>query len=163
MDDDLVASQLRALDDIVEPAPISYLPQTWGWAVLAVLLLFLLILAARHGYRHWHANRYRRAALAEIDGLERQARLQPSNFPIEATLTALLKRTALAAWPRTDVASLNGRHWVQFLTKHAPRNRLDEPLASFLEDKEYRRTGNRPADILKLLRAAREWIEGHHV
>jgi hypothetical protein len=163
MDEQLIASELRTLDDIVTPPPVSYLPQTWGWAALALLCLLVAGLLAWRYYRRRRANRYRRAALAEIDRMERQLRLRATNFAIEAALPPLLKRTALAAWPRSDVASLSGGAWTQFLADHAPGGRLDEPVASFVRDREYRPAAARQADDLRLLRAARAWIEGHHV
>ncbi|MBN8910366.1 MAG: DUF4381 family protein, partial [Rhodospirillales bacterium] len=49
----------------------------------------------------WRRNRYRRAALRELGRLPRTGNVVPA-------LAALLKRTALAAFPRERVAALTG-------------------------------------------------------
>ena len=107
---------LAGLHDVVAPAPVSYAPQTVGWAVLAAVLFALL---AWLGFRAWQrarANRYRKVALAEIDQVAAAVRDDPSRARAALeTVNEILKRTALTAWPRGEVASLAGDDWLQFL------------------------------------------------
>ena len=55
------------LHDIVEPVAVSWLPQTGGWAVLALLLTAAVGWWAWARYRAWQAAAYRRAALVELE------------------------------------------------------------------------------------------------
>ncbi|HEX4987063.1 MAG TPA: DUF4381 domain-containing protein, partial [Burkholderiales bacterium] len=105
----------------------------------------LLAVAAWALWR-WHrrreANRYRREALAELARLEDVAGIPP-----------LLKRTALAAWPRKEVAALSGAQWVAFL-------RASGPLADLLDDAEY---SGVPVPGEQAKAAAQRWIQEHRI
>jgi len=95
--------------EVVAPAPVDWLPQTVGWAILAALLGLYLARMAWRRLRRWYRDRYRREAwraLAALDG-------DGEWFASEAS--ALLKRTALAAFDRPRVAGLTGQAWVDFL------------------------------------------------
>lgn len=106
---------LQALHEILEPAPASWAPQTVGWYVLGVLLLAGAIWWAVRRYRHWQANRYRGAALAELDRIRKLAAQASSRVSALRELPILVKRTALSFGPRTGVASLAGDDWLRFL------------------------------------------------
>jgi hypothetical protein len=162
----LTKTALKSLADIAVPPPVSYLPHTWGWAALGCLLLAIAALLVWRWFRHWTANRYRREALAELDALEHSISGQSIPGRIEPALAELLKRTALAAWPREDVASLNGAEWATFLAAHAPRGKVDKVLADLVNEQEYlaaataKASGDYPE---QLVAAVRRWIGGHHV
>ena len=95
------------LEPVPEPEPVSMMPQTAGWYWLGGVFAVLVVLGARHLWRHWQKNAYRRQALAELD--------QSTGDP--TSLATLVRRTALAAFPRQDVASLHGKDWLDFLDK----------------------------------------------
>jgi Domain of unknown function (DUF4381) len=102
---------IEELQQPPEPIPVSMMPQTWGWAGLAALLTALLLWLLWRGWRRWRANAYRRAALAELE--------LAGDDP--ARIAGVLRRTALAAWPRVEVASLTGEDWPAFLSRTGPR------------------------------------------
>lgn len=96
---------LENLNDIIAPEPVSLLPQTAGWIVLGFVLIASLtawVVLARRRYRR---NTYRREALELLDATPPQA------------LPALVKRVAIAARPRTEVAALTGDSWLDFLDR----------------------------------------------
>ncbi|MCB1007739.1 MAG: DUF4381 domain-containing protein [Acidobacteria bacterium] len=157
---------LSDLADISVPDPVGWYPPAWGWWALGGLLLVaLLALAARRIRRHVR-DRYRREALAECAALLPRLDDENERAAALAAMAAILKRTALAAWPRPEVASLAGRPWVEFLRQNAGRARLDEPIAALLDAAEYR-----PASLAEVsredarscARSVRAWIEDHHV
>ncbi len=96
---------LDLLEPIPEPAPVPLWPQTAGWVWLAIVLLAFAGWAVRRWLVHRRANAYRRAALAEIA----TSRQDP------VALAEILRRTAIAAFPRAEVASLYGERWLAFL------------------------------------------------
>jgi hypothetical protein len=100
-----VSELLDLLEPIPEPPPISFFPATPVWGFVVAVVLVVLLLAAWRMLRRHRANAYRRAALAELRRIENDAGAQ----------AALLRRTALAAFPRHDVASLIGDEWLAFL------------------------------------------------
>jgi hypothetical protein len=152
---------LDKLADLVVPQPVSWMPQTWGWAAVALLLLMLATWLAIRAVRRHIANRYRREALRELDGLVRRR----NDGTTLTVVAALLKRVALAAWPRRDVASLSGAAWVAFLRSHSGAAQFPEAVAHLLDDAEYRgpAPGVTAGEREAFAAAAREWIEKHRV
>jgi len=157
---------LEKLADVAVPAPVPWTPQTWGWVALAVLLGALATWLVVRTMRRRRANRYRVEALAELGALE--ARLADASERTAAlqAISPLLKRVALAAWPRADVAALSGVAWVAFLRQHAGRSGFPDEAAHLLADGEYRPDALArlsAADARRVAAYVREWIEGHRV
>ena len=152
-----LVSLLDQLHDIAEPPPVSMMPATWGWAILAACLLVLLAAGVWAWLRHRRRTAYRRAALAELDELA-PALVGGNDASALAVLDRLLRRTALVAFPRAEVATLTGSDWIAFLDRTGGR------LAAFapaLATGPYAR--HIPAfDGPGLLKAARHWIARHH-
>jgi len=108
---------LNGLREIALPEPPSYRPQTIGWAILAVTCLLALTLWSLQQYRSWQRNRYRRVALRQLAELEQRARQPATRAAALQELSKLLKRTALATYPRDRVARLHGESWLAFLDR----------------------------------------------
>jgi hypothetical protein len=155
-------ASLKGLSDIALPEPVSWLPQTWGWAVLAVALLLLVGWALLRWRRQYMADRYRREALAELSAIETQL---GEDMPGAITAMApLLKRTALAAWPRSAVATLSGAQWVAFLRQSGGPTGIPDNAAAILDDREYRQpTATTTDEAAGFARALRRWIDEHRV
>jgi len=106
---------LQNLHDIVVPAPVSWLPPAPGWYALALTLLLFLIWGAVVWYRHRRRNLYRRQALAELARIETALAGDGATNLLLPRVPELLKRAALAAYDREEVASLSGKPWLDFL------------------------------------------------
>lgn len=150
---------LARLKDIAEPAPVSYLPQTATWYVLGVAIVLLLLFALWRLTLRYKAKRYRREALAALAELERRA-VADSDQVIQ--LAALLRRTALTAYPRQKAASLHGKDWLAFLDARYGGDGFSTGLGRVLVDAPYGRV-NVPyqADRRALIREVRIWISRH--
>ena len=160
-------ASITQLADVVLPAPVSWMPQTIGWQVLGVLLVIAALVAAWRMVRRYLRNRYRREALAEMRELEQRWQGgSASAAQLLVALPPLLKRCALAAWPREQVAGLSGQRWVDFMQARAGSAQAGiRGLAPLLCELEYR-----DADALAeldaqqlraVLDASRQWIVGH--
>ncbi len=106
---------LQNLHDIVVPASTPWLPLAPGWYALGFSLLLLLLWFSGKKYRIWQRNRYRREALYVLSRIEK-CLIDPAQFPqFLPQLPELVKRTAIAAYGRIQVASLSGNDWLIFL------------------------------------------------
>lgn len=143
-------SLVELIDGLVEPtepAPIPLTPQTWGWPVLALLVLALVAVLLWR-WRAWRrANAYRRVALGALD---RQV--------TGAEVARILRRATLAAYPRADVASLTGADWLAFLDRTG-RGALPATAGAELLAAPYR-TETAPASEA-LRSAAATWVRRH--
>ena len=153
---DSLISLLDELQGIVEPPPVSMLPATWGWAVLAALVLAALVAVIWLWHRRRRRTAYRRAALAELRILVPD--LAQGHLGALAALSRLIRRTALAAFPRAEVATLTGADWIAFLNRTGG---TFDPFIAPLANGPY---APRPAnfDGPALVAAARHWITRHH-
>lgn len=165
--DPLTALALEKLNDIALPQPVSFMPQTVGWLVLALILLALLAWALLRRYRHYVANRYRREALAELAHIEATLGSAEVRGQAIAGIAELLKRVALTAWPRAAAASLSGKAWLGFLKQHDGGAFAEAPASRLLDDLEYHSrdvlAAVEESDARRFADAARRWIERHHV
>lgn len=98
---------LNQLVEVDAPVPVSMMPQTPGWMVLAVVIAVALIWGARRVLLWRRATAYRRAALRELALVGDRS----------VDVARILKRVALVAYPRNRVAALSGDIWLRFLDK----------------------------------------------
>ncbi len=146
---------LSKLHDFYKPPAPSWMPQTIGWYVVFGLLLLLAAWLAWRVLANWRHNRYRREALRQL------------KYASVSEIPVLLKRTALAAWKREEVASLSGEPWLEFLNRHAAassssRRKLDE-AESHLVELDYRGATIDHEQETVIRRRADEWIRRHRV
>ena len=145
---------LDRLEPLVIPQPVAYFPQTPGWWLVAAWLLTLSLYAGWRGYQRWRDNAYRRQALRELAEILTQEKSYRS-----AEIATLLKRTALAAYPRDRVASLTGHDWAEFLRNTAAQDAGVVAAADSIASAAYRLDGESAA----IAQGARRWIELHRV
>ncbi len=138
---------LDMLEPVPDPAPVSLMPQTPGWIVLGLLVLGLIVWTLRLVRARRHARAYRRAALAELAGVGNDA----------ARIAALLRRTALAGFPRDEVAGLTGTKWLNFLDQSYGGKGFSGEAGQALMSAPYRGNASHPA----LADLARQWITSH--
>lgn len=139
---------INTLVEPVEPAPISMLPQTGGWVVLALILIALATYGGFRTRAHLRRNAYRKAALSALE--------QAGDDPV--AIAAILRSTALAAFPRAEVASLSGPDWLAFLDRSAGTNDFSGGAGRILAAAPY--TASPRADPA-LREVARNWVLRH--
>ncbi len=146
---DTLIDLLNQLAEPEQPAPVSMVPQTAGWLVLAILILVLVTYLIFRFWRRWRAAAYRRAAVDEL--------AQAGDDP--AAVADVLRRTALAAWPRSKVAGLTGGDWLAFLDATGDGGFSDGPGRSIVHAPYG--LGARP--VPGLGEAAKRWVRRHKV
>lgn len=158
------SAALQPLRELPLPTAVSYAPQTIGWLFVAVLLIAVLGAFAWRAWRRYERARYRREALAELARLEANLNDDATRAAALAGIGPLIKRTALAAAPRAQVASLSGAAWLAYLRTHGA---FDDESGALLYTASYAPAARvatiSPQQAQRLARAARGWIESHHV
>ena len=133
---------LNNLRDILPPdAPPLWPLATEVWLLLLILMSSVIIfIYQRHQAKKRDA--YRRAGLALLDGVS-----------TVHEVSVVLKRVALAAYPREQVASLYGEDWVTFLRQTCHRHDYSLVLRAKPEDPASR----------EVVQLAGDWIRHHRV
>jgi hypothetical protein len=147
-------ADLANLRDLAMPAPVAWWPPPFGWWVLAAELLAFAVLFGGWLALRYRGNAYRRAALRDLRALTTAA---PSD--LAPAIASLLKRTALAAYPRVAVANLTGGAWSAFLDRTGtfPAATAAMLVRATLDPS---RTLDE-AEMRAILAAAQRWIRRH--
>jgi len=153
------------LQELALPPPATdYWPQTWGWLVLALVLLALLAAWGIWRYLRWRRDRYRREALALLDALSAALDDPQRRLGALRELPQLLKRVALSLPGGEAAARLGGEQWQAFLQRRSatplPAD-LAQRLALLAYAPAERVQAMADADVRALLAACRQWIEAH--
>ena len=146
---------LELMHGLVTPEPVSRVPEGPGWWIVAAWLIAVLAILVRALVLYRRRNRYRREAVAMLDDVAARADDDPSRAA--ADIAVVLKHTALAAFPRKQVASLYGENWAQFLRETASNDPVVTEASMQLANAAY--SGD--ADGRQLIAAARRWIRVH--
>ena len=152
-------TSLSALHDIVEPATVAWWPPAPGWYFIGLLVVVLLTGWLVAWRRRVIANRYRGAALAELDLIKAGAK--SSN-----QLSAIVKRVALAAWPRAEVASRTGNAWWQFVGSTGVDEAFPERYGVTLDRLAYGPPNSKPPaeeEVVAAVTGVEGWVRGHRV
>jgi hypothetical protein len=152
---------LANLHDIVLAPSVPWWPPAPGWYVLAFVMAAFVIVLVWRARRRWLARRYRMQALTELRAIRLDS-LEPA--AAAASMMTLLKRTALAAYPRQQVAALSGGDWWSFLDQGVGGEEFRErlgPVTSALVYSDARSIDATAADMERLAVAAERWIKSH--
>ncbi len=157
-------ASLQNLNDIVLPATIGWWPLAIGWYILAAILLVAFAWFAHRSLQRWMNNRYRRAALRELRLLAEGVQSVGGRDSSLRQLPILLKRTALAAYPRKQVASLTGKDWHDFLNSKVSTPVFTKSTARTLDNISYSTSDLSAFDLqtaTALLNASQHWLQHH--
>jgi hypothetical protein len=158
---------VQGLHDIVLPDPVSWAPQTPGWWVFLGLLVVALAWATVAAVRRRRTNRYRRLALARLARIETELADPASRAEAATALPILVKQTALAFRPRSEVAALSGSSWLRFLDDSYGGSGFTEGPGRLLSTLAYSTpatTNTLPtAELEALAGLVRQWIRRHRV
>lgn len=145
---------LEGLRDIHLPDAVSPWPPAPGWW----LLLAVLLTAAWVLFKYLRApkRRARRRALTELGRLERVFEQDEDTRALLSALSQLVRRYALACFPRDQVSGLEGNDWLEFLDRSGATTVFSRGPGRALATAPYQQDPH--VDTGALLAAAREWI-----
>lgn len=151
------------LQEIGLPEPIPWTPAAPGWYLLGALLLAAALRIGLRLLRRHRDRAYRREALAALAGLRPDppgASVGPANL---SELPRLLKRTALSAYPRSEVAGLSGDAWLSFLDRAYGGRGFTSGPGRLLPDLSYAAGAGsiEPERVEALFTLAETWIRKH--
>jgi hypothetical protein len=142
---------LDKLHGFYQPPPVPWTPQTLGWYIVFGILALLVVWLTIWKIRNWRRNRYRREALRELTSASPEQ------------LSGLLKRTALAAWPREHVASLSGDKWIDFLVESSDIPSFRENPGRLIEQIAFASASLSSEDETVLRDLSKRWVRRHRV
>lgn len=145
---------LSQLQDIHLPAPVSNWPPAYGWWLIALLLLALLLASLWQ----WRVFRKKRLAKRQALALLSQLDANQPNWP--GQLNQLLKRLALSYFPAEQVASHYQHHWLAFLQQQLPDKKQAAFSAVFSPLlKGLYQPASTPPDFAQTMQQSRLWIK----
>jgi len=121
------AEWLKQLAPPHAPPALGWWPLAPGWWLLSLIGLLLTA-----GLIYWYRrkpNRIRRIALRELQQLQTRT---CSDMQFASELQNLLRRYAIAAYGRDNVAHLTGAKWLAFVVAHGGADLDGEAGGSFL-------------------------------
>lgn len=158
-------ASLQNLNDIVLPVATGWWPLAAGWYFLLGILLVVLAWFAYSSVKRWTENGYRRAALHQLHLLSTDINDADKRDDALRQLPVLLKRTALSVYPRSQLASLTGREWHDFLNSKVSRPSFTRSTAGLLDKIAYsvgELNAVDPGSVDELMEACRHWLKHHH-
>jgi hypothetical protein len=158
-------ASLQNMNDIVEPAAIGLWPLAPGvWLVVALVMLWAVVGVVTLWFR-FRQNAYRRAGLRELGNIRLRMDTPDGRQLAVQELSALLKRVALTAFPRKEVAALSGEDWLAFLDASSGGGWFSSYPGSLLGESVYRSSKFSMKVSVRqmndLFRLAEKWIQRH--
>ncbi len=157
------ADPVAGLIDIPLPQPVSLWPETWTSRIAIAMLVAATIAGLLWLMHSRRANRYRREALSELGRIEHTFTGQGAPNEPAAELSGLVRRTALAVFPRERVAPLAGPSWLAFLDETYGEPAFSQGIGRLLVSAPYDRTAPTDGQLSSLVALTRRWIRVHHV
>ncbi len=147
---------LAELKDIHLPETISAWPPAYGWWLLAVTIIALLIFTIRWLIARRQKNRYKVEANSKLSRIQLQ--YSEHNNPLTAleSINALLKQTCITRFGRNETAGLSGDEWLAFLDKTGNTKDFSKGPGRCLTYALY--APNPVAPIEELLELTKTWI-----
>lgn len=155
-------TSLDLLHDIITAEPAPFWPPAPGWIGVLAVISLLVLTGLVWMIIHRQQNRYRHEALSELARLETLAAASDNQYEAVCNMSVLLKRTALTAFPRPEVATLSGTAWFTFLDSTGGTG-FTKGHGEALESAIYQTTDHplNHAQFTELVSEIRRWIREH--
>ncbi len=150
------SSPLQELRDVHLPDPISLWPPAPGWWALSGLLVIGAIgfLWIRMYRRRTQA---RRLAINELGAIKQYYDIHRDDQWLVQRLSGIVRRYAIATFPRTEVAGLVGSSWLQFLDRSGRTNQFTDGAGHLLSSGPYQKQA--VVSATELVQLVEHWIQ----
>jgi Domain of unknown function (DUF4381) len=125
----MIPDLLKQLRDIHYPPAIKIWPLAVAWYVVIAFFLCALVAIFYRRFRQYKRDQLKRMVLKQIEELQEKRGMGKN---ISEELSKLLKRAALARYPRHEVAGLFGEDWLLFLDKTSTTTDFSKGLGRLL-------------------------------
>ncbi|MCP3674309.1 MAG: DUF4381 domain-containing protein [Gammaproteobacteria bacterium] len=154
-----MANPLDNLRDIHLPEPVSAWPPAPGWWILAILVLVLIVWIVLKIRENYNQKQLLRVSLSSAIQLEQDYQNHKDPQLLVREYSSLLRRIALARFPRHEVASLTGSNWLTFLDDSAKENLFDCEAGKLLLFSPYQKPVETIEQLHQLTVAVHSWIK----
>lgn len=158
----LPADPLAGLIAAPLPPSISVWPQTWGSRLVIAVAVMLLAVSLWRLIGRYRANAYRRAASRELAAIAQEAANGLRGADAINAVALLVRRTALVAFPRQEIATLSGLRWLAFLDQSFDGEGFVAGPGVVMSIAPYDPCRVAAADATPLIALVRRWIWAHH-
>lgn len=149
--------ELVNIGPIKEPSPVEFTFETFGWYILAVILLILFGVALYKRYKVYQKNKYRRDALKKLHHIQH---LPGENYSQINSINVLLKQVAITTFGRERVAVIYGDEWYSFLESTSKNTNFTNYSAVFSKA-VYDNEDAESKDFNKIIQLTKIWIKNH--
>ena len=152
----------NSIGELMEPDAIGFSFGAPGWNILLLLFLAVLFGIALWKLYQYKKNKYRRLAINELNSINKGQ--NEASYIILNTIS-ILKRVAITAYGRNNIASINGSRFLEFMqTKTRIAIFTNEVEKIFTKHLYEGSKTHVAADKLELLhQQSMNWINQHHV
>lgn len=150
------ADVLNQLKDIHLPNPVGLWPLAVGWYLLAFFVVLLGIALVYYLRKRALHAKPKQLALDLLDTYSAQYQQARNSQVTSAQISELLRRVALAYFPRDEVASLHADAWIAFLNRTG-KNIDFWPVQTLLLESPFKEAED--VDMQPLLQCAKRWIK----
>lgn len=129
------------------PEAVGWWPLAPGWWLVLGLCAVGLVMLLRAAWRRRRRNAARRFALEELARLQHDYQADGNAVALGVRLSELLRRVMLAYAPRSEVAGLTGRAWLDWLDRGLDDKPFTEGPGRELKDLPYRNAAGGMSDV----------------
>lgn len=151
---------IKGIVETSAPEVVSLWPQTLGWKIVSLILLFYLSKILYQAWLSYKRNSYRREALTWLQNLPTYFNL--AEQPVYRQLPSLIRKTALEAFGRDQVSQLSNEQWDRWLDDQCELTCFEEKCARYLHVLAYTQIPRLNEDQINTLVTQIElWIKHH--
>lgn len=150
------ADPLVQLKDIHLPTPVGWWPPAPGWVLISAGIFFLAMAIVYFTLKKHRNAMPKKKALILLKNYQQIYEREGNAALVSAGISELLRRVALAYFPREQVASLKGREWLKFLNETGKG--IDFNLVKVMLLETPFKT-EETMDLRPLFQAAQLWIQ----
>jgi hypothetical protein len=149
-------SMLSDLKDIHEPQAIGWWPPAIGWWILAIAIPLLIILLVWIYKRLTRKTAIKTATKILADLKQDKKR---DNLALVGELSVLVRRVAISVAPRSKVAGLTGRQWLEYLDSSLKDAPFSKGIGQLLADAPYRKKPVTEHELSQLFALCEDWFK----